>query len=149
MKNLREQVRMLTRLVLTEDPVERQILQRKLAKTESLMVIPESLDAALTELGIPDYTKGYRMMVRAIQIQMEHKDPVSFGGLLYPKLGGEFECNPKRAERVLRNCVDACFARADWEIIQKYFGSSIDPVKGKATVRQFIVRMANLMREAA
>lgn len=149
MKNLREQVRLLTLLAISEDPMEQRTLRKRLAKMKEILLQPESLDGVLSELGIPDYTKGYRMMIRAIQIQMEHSEPVSFRGMLYPTLAKEFGCTPSRAAKNLRDCVDLCFERADQEAIQKYFGSAIDPDKGKATTRQFIVRIANLMREVS
>lgn len=149
MKNLREQVNLLTMLAISEDPGEQRVLRARLAKTKDLLQVPETLDGVLAELGIPDYTKGYRMMIRAIQIQMEHSVPVNLDGMLYPTLAKEFSCKPSRAARNLRDCVDLCFDRADQEVIQKYFGSAIDPDRGKATTRQFLVRIANLMREAA
>ncbi len=149
MKNLREQVGLLIKLAISEDPVEQKMLRARLAKTEDLLRVPEKLDGVLAELGIPDYTKGYRMMIRAIRIQMEHTEPVSLSGMLYPTLAKEFGCKPSRVSRSLRDCVDLCFDRADQEVIQKYFGSTIDPDRGKATTRQFLVRIANLMREAA
>ena len=148
MKNLREQVRLLIKLAISEDPVEQRILRQRLAEMEDLLRMSESLDGVLAELGIPDYTKGYRMMIRAIRIQMEHSEPVNFDEIVYHTLAKEFGCKPSKAERNLRDCVNLSFEWADQEVIIKYFGSAIDPDKGKATTRQFVVRIANLMREA-
>jgi hypothetical protein len=149
MKNLREQVSLLTKLAISEDPVEQGILRKRLGKMKDILLQPQSLEGILSELGIPDYTKGYRIMIRAIQIQMEHSEPVSLSGMLYPTRAKEFGCTPSRAAKNLRDCVDLSFERAEPETIQKYFGNSIDPDKGKATTRHFIVRIANPMREAA
>ncbi len=47
----------------------------------------------------------------------------------------------------MRHCVDLCFERADHEVIRKYFGNAVDPDRGKVGAKQFVVRIANIMRE--
>lgn len=147
MKYLREQVELLSQLALSEDPVEQYKLKKQIEKVMEQARQPETLDDVLAELGVPDSIAGHRYLLRAIQLQMECSTPAVYYKWLIPTVAKELGATERAVERGMRHCVDLCFERADHEVIRKYFGNAVDPDRGKVGAKQFVVRIANIMRE--
>lgn len=147
MKYIREQLEALTLLALSEDPNEKKYLQKKLREMLDNNHRAGTIEEVLTELGVPDNQAGYRYLVRAIQIQMEHDEPVAFGAFLWPTLAKEFNASASAVEKGCRHSVETCAVRADYDTLRKYFGGAISPDKGKPTLRHLITRVANLLKE--
>jgi hypothetical protein len=146
-KYLREQVQLLSKLALSEDPVERDKLKKRIEKAMERARQPETLDDVLAELGIPDSVAGHRYLVRAIQLQMECSTPVPYHKWLIPTVAKDMGISETAVERGVQHCIELCFERSEPEIILKYFGYAVDPDRGKVGAKQFVVRIANIMRE--
>ena len=67
--------------------------------------------------------------------------------LLYPRLAATFNSTAARVERSIRHLVEVTWTRGDLTILDRYFGNTISPDKGKPTNGEFIARIANVVRE--
>lgn len=163
MTKFEECVDALCRLAVAEDSGAAEQAKadiRELLKTEACGTAVKSVDAEtlirmiLLELGAPDHLQGHAYVVRAIDLVVGNSlyiNNISFG--LYPQLAVEFDTTPQRVERAIRHLIETVFSRCDVDVIDKYFGNTINCVKGKATNGEFIARIANVvkmqMKEAA
>lgn len=113
----------------------------------------ESVEAAirrvLVELGVPSHVKGYSRLICAIRIVVE--DPAAARMItkrLYPEVAKEFFGDtPSRVERAIRHAVELSFERCDFETVNRYFGSTVNPRKGQPTNSEFITRLADVVRD--
>lgn len=60
---------------------------------------------------------------------------------LYPLVGSHFGLSSACVERRLRLAVESTWNRADIDALDRFFGQSIDPMRGKPTNREFLCRM--------
>lgn len=111
----------------------------------------ETVDAAirrvLVELGVPSHIKGYSRLICAIRIVAE--DPSVSDAItkrLYPMVAEQFDDTPSRVERAIRHAVELSLDRCDLDTIERYFGNTISPRKGKPSNSEFITRLADVVR---
>jgi len=60
---------------------------------------------------------------------------------LYPVTGQRHRMTAGAVERSLRLCVEATWSRGALEDLERFFGSSVDPDRGKPTNREFLCRV--------
>lgn len=60
---------------------------------------------------------------------------------LYPLIGGRYAMTAAGVERSLRLCVESTWSRASLDALERFFGASVDPERGKPTNREFLCRM--------
>ena len=102
----------------------------------------------LLELGVPTHIKGYSRLACAIRIAVD--DPAIAEAItkgLYPAVAKEFGDTPTRVERAIRHAVELSFERCDFETVNRYFGSTVNPRKGQPTNSEFITRLADVVRD--
>lgn len=109
--------------------------------------VEEVIESILTEIGMPCHLMGYNYTVYAIKIAVENPDIINdITSVLYPTVASKYDTTGTRAERAIRHAIERAWDRADIEVIEKYFGNTISPTKGKATNSEFIFRMANIVK---
>ena len=102
----------------------------------------------LLELGAPDHLVGHPYVVEAILMSLENRmyiDNITFG--LYPQLAAKFDTTASRVERAIRHLIEVTWTRGDLDILNRYFGNTVSPDKGKPTNGEFIARMVNIVRQ--
>jgi len=102
----------------------------------------------LLELGSPDHLVGHPYVVEAILLVVEDRtyiDSITFG--LYPQLAAKFDTTASRVERAMRHLIEVTWTRGDLDVLNKYFGSTVSPEKGKPTNGEFIARIANVVKQ--
>lgn len=153
MNTLEKKVDALIRLQLCEDSSERvEILKSLRELVGEKEPTPNTnknkrVEDILFELGTPDSLCGHRYLVYAIKLVV--KEPNIKGCIvskLYPEVGKKFNTTGSRVERGIRHAIEVTWDRADFEVIAKYFGSTVHPNKGKPTNAEFIARIANVLR---
>lgn len=152
MSHLEKQVNALMRLCTAEKEADRQKARTEvmaLLGSQSGSTDPETLiREILLELGAPENLLGHPFMVEAILLVVEDRtyiDNVVFG--LYPQVAAHFDTTAARVERALRHLVEVIFDRGDWAVLQRYFGNTISPSRGKTTNSEFIARIANVVKQ--
>ena len=110
---------------------------------------PETvLRQILLELGAPDHLLGHSYAVQAVLLVIHDRmyiNNITFG--LYPQLAARFDTTAARVERAIRHLVEVTWSRGDLKVLERYFGNTISPEKGKPTNGEFIARLANVVRE--
>lgn len=153
MSILEKQVDALMRLCTACDPETRKEAEEEirflLQGRKRISSDPEYLIRQfLLELGAPDHLVGHPYVVEAIMMSLENRmyiDNITFG--LYPQLAAKFDTTASRVERAIRHLIEVTWTRGDLDILNRYFGNTVSPDKGKPTNGEFIARMVNIVRQ--
>lgn len=68
---------------------------------------------------------------------------------MYPLVARRHGITSAAAERSLRLCVEAAWSRGRLEALERFFGQSVDPERGKPTNREFLRRVSQQLAGAA
>lgn len=101
----------------------------------------------LHTLGMPAHVLGYEYTREAILITLGNKDILrAITRELYPAVSKRFNTTPTRVERAIRHAVELAWDRGDLDTIQKFFGFTTSPKKGKPTNKEFLSALADHLR---
>lgn len=104
----------------------------------------EKVEKALLELGVPHHIKGYKYIKESILMIV---DDITYSeGItkdLYPAVADIYDATPSRVERAIRHAIQKTFINAKKDVIEKYFGNSIDVNRGTITNKHFLVTIAD------
>lgn len=93
----------------------------------------------LKEVGVPAGLSGHECLSVALVKSLQ--DPTILKGVtkrLYKEVALETNSTASRVERVMRSSIETAFNRCSYEILNREFGSCINPDKGKPTNVEFI-----------
>lgn len=117
------------------------------ARIPMMMELAEGLLRAL-ELR-PELT-AWRFLPEMAALTAVH--PALLSGLssqLYPLIGSRYDMRPAAVERSLRLAVESAWTRSSIWALERFFGQSIDPEKGKPTNREFLCQVSEHLTLAA
>ena len=96
----------------------------------------------LTVIGVPAHLTGYHYLKLGLTLLFENPTRFSYGTKgLYHAIAESTHSSYRCVERNIRTAVEAAFDRGDWEILAKFFGSSISRKTGKPSNVQFIATL--------
>ncbi|GHU52377.1 stage 0 sporulation protein A [Clostridia bacterium] len=99
------------------------------------------------QLGVPAHIKGYHYLRNAILLCLNDRKLLeSITKELYPTVSKEFLTTPSRVERAIRHAIEIAWDRGNVEILQEYFGYTINQQKGKPTNSEFIALLVDKIR---
>ena len=101
----------------------------------------------LHNLGVPSQIKGYQYLREGIL--MLYKSTGLIGGItkeVYPEIALRYNTTPSRVERAIRHAIEVSWNRADYEMMNKIFGHSIDYDRAKPTNSEFMVTLSDALR---
>ena len=104
----------------------------------------------LHALGIPQRLSAWDFLPEAVALTVVHPpllNDLTHG--LYPLVARRHDRKPAAVERSLRLCIEATWIRGDLAGLERFFGSSVDPDKGKPTNREFLCRVQERVTFAA
>ena len=152
MKELEMRMETVMRLCVAENEREREILREKirsyLGQPGEDRQTEREIRRLMLELGAPDHLAGHPYAVRAIELVIGNRlyiNSITFG--LYPQLAARFDTTAARVERAIRHLVEVTWSRGDLKVLERYFGNTVSPEKGKPTNGEFIARLANVVKE--
>jgi len=93
----------------------------------------------LNILGFDSRLKGSRYLGWMLAAVLGN--PALLGHLtdcLYPGAAQRANSTPGAVERCARHAIETLWSRGDLNILEQYFGQSVDPEKGKPTTREFL-----------
>lgn len=98
----------------------------------------------LCRIGVPMNIKGFAYAVTGITLLQRDYETYSNSLVkdLYPAIAEVYNTTPSRVERAIRHAVGVLFDRSTAEDIEKYFGNSVNPYKGRLTNSEFLCLMA-------
>lgn len=101
----------------------------------------------LRTFGMPTHVLGYEYTREAILITLGNNDILrAITRELYPAVAKAFNTTPGRVERAIRHAVELAWDRGDLDTLQRFFGYTISPKKGKPTNKEFLSALADYLR---
>lgn len=102
------------------------------------------ISQTLCELGMPTNLLGYQYLRYAIHAAMREPEILrAMTKELYPQVAGEFRTTATGVERAMRHAIEVVWDRGNVEILESYFGYSVDPNRGKPTNSEFISKIVD------
>lgn len=101
----------------------------------------------LHQIGVPAHIKGYHYLRDAIIMSLKDMKIInSVTKQLYPAVAEHFETTSSRVERAIRHAIEVAWDRGDVEVLNAYFGYTIQNSRGKPTNSEFIAMIADQIR---
>lgn len=121
------------------------------SKPKGKIVDNDELELMVTEIihkiGIPAHIKGYSYLRTAIMLSVNDIEMInSVTKLLYPTIAKHFGTTPSRVERAIRHAIEVAWDRGDTDVLDSYFGYTVQNQRGKPTNSEFIAMIADNLR---
>ena len=102
------------------------------------------ISQTLCELGMPASLLGYQYFRFAIHAAVRNPEILrAITKELYPQIAKEFRTTATGVERAMRHAIEVVWDRGNMGILEKYFGYTVDPNRGKPTNSEFISQIAD------
>lgn len=121
------------------------------AAIKSASVSDNELEVMVTEIllqiGIPAHIKGYHYLRTAIMLVIKNRELINaVTKILYPTVAKSYGTTATRVERAIRHAIEVAWDRGDVDILNSYFGYTIQNERGKATNSEFIAMISDKLR---
>lgn len=110
-------------------------------------VIQNEILRILKECGITN--KGYQLLITGLMFSVQN--PMVLENLkknLYPKIARIHHTTATRVERNIRTAIEKAWTYSEPIILERYFGNTVSPIKGKPTNLQFFIVLTEIIRES-
>jgi two-component system response regulator (stage 0 sporulation protein A) len=105
------------------------------------------------KLGVPAHIKGYHYLRTAIlEASKDRRLLDSITKCLYPLVAEKYSTTPSRVERAIRHAIELAWDRGNAEVLESFFGYTINTYRGKPTNSEFIALITDkliLQRKSA
>ncbi|HCG34771.1 MAG TPA: sporulation transcription factor Spo0A [Clostridiales bacterium] len=113
--------------------------------------MPYDLEAQVTKIihqvGIPAHIKGYQYLRSAIIMVVRNNRVINeVTKTLYPTVAREYSTTSSRVERAIRHAIEVAWDRGDVDMLNSFFGYTVQHNKGKPTNSEFIAMIADNLR---
>ncbi len=99
------------------------------------------------QIGVPAHIKGYHYLREAIILSVKNSEIVnSVTKLLYPTIAKMYSTTASRVERAIRHAIEVAWDRGDIDVLNSYFGYTIQTDRGKPTNSEFIAMISDNLR---
>ena len=117
----------------------------------SILSLDRELEITVTEIlhqiGVPAHIKGYHYLRDSIMMCVLHPEIINaVTKELYPSVAGKYETTPSRVERAIRHAIEVAWDRGDVDVLNSYFGYTIQGSRGKPTNSEFIAMISDRLR---
>ena len=117
---------------------------------DNVVTDPE-LELMVTEIihqiGVSAHIKGYHYLREAIILSVKNSEIInSVTKLLYPTVAKNHGTTSSRVERAIRHAIEVAWDRGDIDVLNSYFGYTIQNDRGKPTNSEFIAMIADKIR---
>ena len=117
---------------------------------DNVITDPE-LELMVTEIihqiGVPAHIKGYHYLRDAIILSVKNSSIInSVTKLLYPTVAKDYHTTSSRVERAIRHAIEVAWDRGDIDVLNSYFGYTIQNDRGKPTNSEFIAMISDKLR---
>ncbi|MDD2555373.1 MAG: sporulation transcription factor Spo0A [Syntrophaceticus sp.] len=132
----------------------RQLAHNQVGQVQNTLPKTRNLDVEVTNLmhqmGIPAHVRGYQYIRDAILMVIDEMGLLgAVTKELYPAIAEKYNTTPSRVERAIRHAIELAWDRGNIDLINKYFGYTIDVDRGKPTNSEFIAMVADRLRVGA
>ena len=99
------------------------------------------------QIGVPAHIKGYQYLRSAIIMTMQDTELInSITKQLYPGVAKQYGTTSSRVERAIRHAIEVAWDRGDVDVINSFFGYTVQSSRGKPTNSEFIALVADSLR---
>lgn len=99
------------------------------------------------QIGVPAHIKGYQYLRTAIIMTVEKPELInSITKELYPSVAKAYGTTSSRVERAIRHAIEVAWDRGDVDVINSYFGYTVQSARGKPTNSEFIALISDNLR---
>ncbi len=99
------------------------------------------------QIGVPAHIKGYHYLREAIILSIKNSEIInSVTKLLYPTVAKTYGTTASRVERAIRHAIEVAWDRGDLDVLNSYFGYTIQNERGKPTNSEFIAMISDKLR---
>lgn len=121
--------------------------------TQQQTIKPKNLNVEVTniihQMGVPAHIKGYQYLRDAIlNVIAEVNLLGAVTKELYPMIAEKYTTTPSRVERAIRHAIELAWDRGNVEMMNNFFGYTINLDRGKPTNSEFIAMVADKLRIA-
>ncbi len=139
-------------------PFELSFLDRRIRQlvrddnsTNFVEVKSRNLDVDVTkiihQMGVPAHVKGYQYLRDAIIMVAEESNLIgAVTKELYPMIADKYDTTASRVERAIRHAIELAWDRGNIDLMNQYFGYTINIERGKPTNSEFIAMVADKIR---
>ena len=101
----------------------------------------------LHQIGVPAHIKGYHYLRDSIILSIEKPEIINaVTKQLYPSVAKKYDTTSSRVERAIRHAIEVAWDRGDVEVLNSYFGYTIQGSRGKPTNSEFIAMISDKLR---
>ena len=132
-----------------DDRIKRIYSQRNAAPgvTPAAPDLETQVTKVIHRIGVPAHIKGYQYLRTAIMMTVEDNDIInSVTKILYPSVAKKYSTTSSRVERAIRHAIEVAWDRGDVDVLNSYFGYTIQNQRGKPTNSEFIAMIADNLR---
>lgn len=99
------------------------------------------------QIGVPAHIKGYQYLRTAIIMVVNNTDIInSVTKVLYPTVAKAYNTTSSRVERAIRHAIEVAWDRGDLDVLNAFFGYTVQNSRGKPTNSEFIAMIADNLR---
>ena len=103
--------------------------------------------AVLHNMGVPAHIKGYGFLRQAIIMAVEDPEVISLvTKRLYPDIAKLNNTTASRVERAIRHAIEVAWDRGNVDVLNEYFGYTINNMRGKPTNSEFVAMISDKLR---
>ena len=116
--------------------------------TRHLAQTREMASALLRAMEVPPRLRAWAFLPDMLALTVVH--PPLLRNLrrhLYPMIAGRHGMTTAGVERSLRLCIESTWTHGSLFALERFFGASVDPEKGKPTNAAFLRRMSELVKD--
>ena len=101
----------------------------------------------IQKLGVPAHIKGYHYLRTAILCAVENGRLMEcVTKLLYPSVAQKYDTTSSRVERAIRHAIEIAWDRGNSNVINEFFGYTVDSYRGRPTNSEFIALITDRIR---
>jgi len=116
------------------------------AAAAHMHIFTEAAEAFLKSIGMNGRFKGHAYIIWLLERLIPARVSVLPLQSLYAACARHFHTSPASVERCVRIAVENVFTHGSISGIERYFGSTVDPERGKPTNRAFLLQAAEELR---
>ena len=99
------------------------------------------------QIGVPAHIKGYHYLREAIMMSVKNTELInSVTKMLYPSVAQKHKTTSSRVERAIRHAIEVAWDRGDIDVLNAYFGYTVQNDRGKPTNSEFIAMISDKIR---
>lgn len=99
------------------------------------------------QIGVPAHIKGYQYLRTAIIMAIKDNEVInSVTKVLYPTVAKQYNTTSSRVERAIRHAIEVAWDRGDLDVLNAFFGYTVQNSRGKPTNSEFIAMIADNLR---